>query len=157
MKHLPAVMKVLEFLNWKSRKVEDYRPHLDRMIQLCGRPPLLERTSESLFSSVLMEHYFTFLGYLLTMSQNEEEFRRTHDVLSRLLIERTKSTNIAAIKLDLCRRAMESSRLPIVAAELLEAASPNVYPRVLELAYMLASVSHQCCKKNSNSIKNRRT
>lgn len=146
MKHLPAVMKVLEFLAWKSRKVEGYRAYLDRMLQLCSRPPLLERSFASLIDSVIMEHYFTLLGYLLTILPDEDEIQRIYEALDCLLIGRTKLMNVAAVKLDFRRRAMENSRLPITVVELLEAALPKIYPRILELAFMLASISRQCCK-----------
>lgn len=93
-----------------------------------------------------MQHYFTLLGYLLTILPDEEDVLRIHEALDCLLIERKKSTNIAAVKLDFRRRAMEDSRLPIIIVELLEAALLKMYPTILELAYMLASVSNQCCK-----------
>jgi len=139
-------MKVLEFLAWKTREVNDYRMHLDRMLQLCSQPPLLKQTSESLASSVVMEHYFTLLGYLLTILPNKEDIQWIHEALDCLLIRRIKPTNIAAVKLDFCRRAMENSRLPIIIVELLEAAMPKMYPKILELAYMLVSISNQCCE-----------
>lgn len=93
-----------------------------------------------------MQHYFTLLGYLLTILPDEEGVQRIHEALDCLLIGRKKSTNIAAVKLDFRHRAMEDSRLPIIIVELLEAALPKMYPTILELAYMLASVSNQCCK-----------
>lgn len=145
-KHLPAVMKVLEFLAWKTRKANDYRVHLNRMLQLCSQPPLLKQTSESLVSSVVMEHYFTLLGYLLTIVPDVEDVQRIHKALDCLLIRRMKPTNVAAVKLDFRRRTMENSRLPIIIVELLEAAMPKMYPKILELAYMIASISNQCCE-----------
>lgn len=145
-KHLSAVTKVLEFLAWKSREINDYRVHLDRMLHLCNRPPLLKRTSESLISFAIMEHYFTTLGYLLIILPSEEEIQKIHEALDCLLIERKKVTNVAAIKLDLRRRAMESSKLPIIIVELLEAALTRMYPKILELTFILASISSQCCE-----------
>ncbi|KMQ91612.1 Uncharacterized protein C7orf63 [Lasius niger] len=139
-------MKVLEFLAWKSREVDVYRVHLDRMLRLCNRPPLLKRTSESLVSFAIMEHYFTMLGYLLIILPKEEDIQQIHEALDCLLIGRTKVTHVAAMKLDLRRRAMENSRLPVIIVELLEAALTRMYPKILELAFMLASVSSQCCE-----------
>ncbi|XP_036149500.1 uncharacterized protein LOC118647855 [Monomorium pharaonis] len=144
-KHLPAVMKVLEFLAWKIKEVNDYRVHLNRMLQLCSQPPLLKQTSECLVSSVVMEHYFTLLGHLLTILPDEEDVQRIHQALDCLLIKRTKLTNVAAVKLDFCRQTMENSRLPIIIVELLKATMPKMYPKILELAYMLASISNKCC------------
>lgn len=144
-KHLPAVMEVLEFLAWKSQEANDYRVHLNRMLQLCSQPPLLKQTSESLVSFAVMEHYFTLLGYLLTILPDEEDVQRIHRILDCLLI-RKKPTNIAAVKLDFRRRAMENSRLPVIIVELLEAAMVKMYPKILELAYILASVSNQSCE-----------
>ncbi|KAG5314763.1 CFA69 protein, partial [Acromyrmex insinuator] len=146
-KHLPFIMKILEFLAWKSRETNDYRKHLNRMLQLCSKPPLLKQASESLTSSVIIEHYFTFLGYLLTILPNEEDVERIHEALDCLLIRQTKPMNVAAVKLDFCRRAMENSRLPIIIIELLEAAMPKIYPKILKLAYMVASISNQCCHR----------
>ncbi|XP_011685792.1 PREDICTED: uncharacterized protein LOC105448749 isoform X2 [Wasmannia auropunctata] len=144
-KHLPAIMKVLEFLAWKTKEVNDYRVHLDRMLQLCSQPPLLEQTSESLAISVVMEHYFTLLGYLLTILPDEEDILRIHEALDCLLIKRTKPINVAAVKLDFRRQSMENSKLPIIVTELLEAAMPRIYPQILEIAHTLASISNQCC------------
>ncbi|XP_018355188.1 PREDICTED: cilia- and flagella-associated protein 69-like [Trachymyrmex septentrionalis] len=146
-RHLPVIMKILEFLAWKSRETNDYQEHLDRMLQLCSQPPLLKQASESLTSSVIIEHYFTFLGYLLIILPNEEDVQRIHEALDCLLIRQTKPINIAAVKLDFCRRAMENSRLPIIIIELLEAAMPKIYPKILELAYTVASISNQCCHR----------
>lgn len=145
-KHLPAVMKVLEFLAWKTREANDYQVHLDRMLHLCSQPPLLKQTSESLVSSVVMEHYFTLLGYLLTILPDGKNIQRIHKALDCLLIKRMKSANVAAVKLDFCRRNMENSRLPIIVVELLEAAMPKMYPKILELAHTLASISNHCCE-----------
>ncbi|XP_025152921.1 uncharacterized protein LOC112588192 [Harpegnathos saltator] len=140
-------MSVLEFLAWKCRTVDEYRAHLDRMLQLCSRPPLLERSSDTLTRSVIMEHYFTLLGYLLTIVPREEQIQRIRDALDSLLIERARpAANVAAARLDFRLRAMENSRLPVIVAELLEAATPKVYPKLLELAFTLASVSRQCCE-----------
>lgn len=139
-------MSVLEFLAWKTREVEGYRAHLGRMLQLCSRPPLLERASDSLTSSVITEHYFTLLGYLLTILPREEEIQQVRDALDALLIGQTKPANVAAVKLDFRRRAMENSKLPVIVAELLEAALPKIYPKILELAFVLTSVSRQCCE-----------
>ncbi|XP_025073512.1 cilia- and flagella-associated protein 69-like [Pogonomyrmex barbatus] len=144
-KHLPAIIKVLEFLAWNSREIDDYRVHLNQMLQLCNRPPLLKHTSESLVISLVMEHYFTCLGYLLTILPFEEDVQRIYNILDCLLIGRTKSTNVAAVKLDFRRRAMENSKLPIIIVELLNAAMSKMYPKMLELAYILVSVSNQCC------------
>lgn len=147
MKHLSAIMKVLEFLAWKSSEVKDYRIYLDRMLWLCSKPPLLERTSESLVSSAIMEHYFTLLGYLLAIVSREEEILRIHDALDCLLIGRARpATNVAAVKLDFRRCSMENSRLPITIVELLRGATLGVYPQVLQVAFTLTSVSHKCCK-----------
>ncbi|XP_067217250.1 cilia- and flagella-associated protein 69-like isoform X2 [Linepithema humile] len=146
LKHLPAVIKVLEFLAVKTEEVDNYRVHLDRMLQLCSRPPLLKRTSENLVSSVVMERYFTSLGYLLTILRNKEDIQRIHDALDGLLIGK-KLANVAAVKLDFRRRAAENSRLPIIIVELLEVALPKLYPKILELAFTLASVSHRCCHR----------
>ncbi|XP_018301515.1 cilia- and flagella-associated protein 69 [Mycetomoellerius zeteki] len=146
-KHLPSIMKILEFLAWNSREANDYREHLDRMLQLCSQPPLLKQASESLISSVVIEHYFTFLGYLLTILPNEEDVQQIHEALDCLLIRQTKPMNVAAVKLDFRRRAMENSRLPIIIIELLEAAMPKIYPKILELTYMVASISNQCCHR----------
>ncbi|KYN15906.1 Uncharacterized protein C7orf63 [Trachymyrmex cornetzi] len=145
-KHLPAIMKILEFLAWKSKETNDYQEHLDRMLQLCSQPPLLKQASESLTSSVIIEHYFTFLGYLLTILPNKD-VQQIHEALDCLLIRQMKPINVAAVKLDFRRRAMENSRLPIIIIELLEAAMPKIYPKILELAYMVASISNQCCHR----------
>lgn len=139
-------MKVLEFLAWKSREVDDYRAHLDRMLRLCNRPPLLERTSESLVGFAIMEHYFTTLGYLLIILPDEEAIQLIREALDCLLIGRAKVTHVAAVKLDLRRRAMESSKLPIIVVQLLEAALTRMYPKILELTFILASVSSRCCE-----------
>ncbi|RLU17102.1 hypothetical protein DMN91_011171 [Ooceraea biroi] len=144
-KHLPAVMQVLDFLARRSRGIDDYRAHLDRMLQLCSRPPLLKRTSESLISSVVMEQYFTLLGHLLMILPNEEQRQQICDAVDCLLIGRARLTNVAAVKMDFRRCAVENSRLPIIVVELLETALPKTYPMVLRLAFVLASVSYQCC------------
>lgn len=85
------------------------------------------------------------LGYLLIILSNEEEIQKIHEALDCLLIEQ-KVTNVTAIKLDLRRRAMESSKLPIIIVELLKAALTRMYPKILELTFILASISSQCCE-----------
>lgn len=142
-------MQVLEFLARRSKQVQDYRAHLDRMLQLCSRPPLLRRTSESLVSSAVMEEYFTLLGRLLTILPIEEQCRQICDAVDCLLIGRARLTNVAAVKMDLRRRAVENSRLPIIVVELLETALPEAYSIFLKVAFVLASISYQCCKYNN--------
>jgi len=139
-------MQVLDFLARKSKEVECYQAHLDRMLQLCSRPPLLKRTSDNLISSVVMEQYFTLLGHLLQILPNEEQRRYIRDALDCLLIGDAQLTNVTAVKMDFRRRAVENSKLPTIVMELLKISLPKTYPMILELAFILASVSHQCCK-----------
>jgi len=77
---------------------------------------------------------------------DEEDVQRIHKALDGLLIKRIKPTNVAAVKLDFRRRTMENSKLPIIIVELLEAAMPKMYQKILEPAYMIASISNQCCE-----------
>ncbi|KAG7212571.1 hypothetical protein KM043_012870 [Ampulex compressa] len=143
-RHLPAVMNIIEFLAWKSREVKQYRTHLDRMLELCRVPPLLERCSDTLVSSDVMEQYFTLLGYLLAILPTKREASKIHEALYYLLI-RTGPVNEAAVKLEYRRLTMEKSRLPITVTELLEASFPAMYPKILELVFLLVSVSYTCC------------
>ncbi|KAL0112704.1 hypothetical protein PUN28_012162 [Cardiocondyla obscurior] len=90
-KHLPAVMKVIEFLARKGREDDDCRAHLNRMLHLCSQLPLLKRSSESFASSAITGHYFTFPGLLLTMLPDKRDVTRIHKVLECLLLVRTET------------------------------------------------------------------
>ncbi|XP_012288237.1 uncharacterized protein LOC105703988 [Orussus abietinus] len=142
--HLPALIEIIEFLAWKAREVPDYRIHLDRMLQLCGRPPRLEKTSENLFCGRVLQRYFTMFGYLLVILPAQREILQVHEALHELLT-RTKPAVISAAKPELCRVAMENSELPVVVTRLAEFSPPHMYPKILDLIFLLASVSYKCC------------
>ncbi|KAI4500543.1 hypothetical protein M0802_004505 [Mischocyttarus mexicanus] len=145
-KHLPKVIKILEFLATNKNNVEDYHSHLDWMLEFSNRPPILERTSQSLLCLDIMEQYFTLFGYLLTILPNEQELLKVHEALRSLLI-RTLPADSSAVKAELCRAAMERSNLSFRVTEILKTSSPEAYSNILELVFLLSSISCVSCHK----------
>ncbi|CAK9831943.1 Cilia- and flagella-associated protein 69 [Anthophora retusa] len=139
-KDLPLVIKILKFLAENVQSVKEYQLHFDRMLELCNLPPLLERSSEGVVNSHIIEEYFTLLGDLLVILPLEQAVK-VHKALHSLLV-RTKLTNVNVIKLKHCREAMEKSKLPLTVVELLQASSTDMYPKNLELVFLLSSTSH---------------
>ncbi|CAK9815304.1 hypothetical protein ANTQUA_LOCUS8376 [Anthophora quadrimaculata] len=139
-KDLPLVIKILKFLAENVQSVKEYQLHFDRMLELCNLPPLLERSSEGVVNSHIIEEYFTLLGDLLVILPLEQVVK-VHKALHSLLV-RTKLTNVNVIKLKYCREAMEKSKLPLTVVELLQASSTDMYPKNLELVFLLSSTSH---------------
>ncbi|XP_014603733.1 PREDICTED: uncharacterized protein LOC106786638 isoform X2 [Polistes canadensis] len=146
-KHLPKVIKVLEFLATNANSVEDYHSHLDRMLEFSNRPPLLESTYQSLVCLDIMEQYFTLFGYLLTILPNEQELLKVHEALRSLLI-RTAPADSSVVNAELCRTAMERSNLSFRVTEIFKyTSSPEAYSNILELVFLLSSVSCVSCHK----------
>ncbi|KAL2713449.1 cilia- and flagella-associated protein 69-like isoform X1 [Vespula squamosa] len=143
-KHLPMVIKIIEFLETNAEHVEDYRLHLDQMLEFSNRPPLLEKFSENITCSDIMEQYFTFFGYLLTILERKQELLKVHEALRSLLI-RTVPADPSAVKPEICRAAMEKSDLSLTVAGILNTSSLEKYPMVLELIFLLSSISCVCC------------
>lgn len=126
------------------KTVKEYKLHLNRMLELCNIPPLLEKSSDNLIVDDIMEHYFTLLGDLLIISPTEQQILKIHKILHSLLLK-TKIKNIAAVKFEYCRKAMEKSQLPIIIAELLRASYSKMYEKILQLVFLLSSISYECC------------
>lgn len=139
------IIKILEFLAQNVQAFEEYEPHLERMLDLCNLPPLLERSSEAATNSDIMEQYFTLLGHLLLFLPTDARVLKIHKALYSLLLG-TRSIDITAVKREYCCRAMEKSNLPITLTELLCASLLDTYEKVLELVLLLSSISHTCCK-----------
>ena len=139
------IIKILEFLAQNVKEFKDYEPHLERMLDLCNLPPLLERSSEASTSSDILKQYFTLLGHLLLILPTETRVLKIHKALHSLL-SGTKSIDITAVKHEYCCRAVEKSNLPITLTELLCASLLDMYGKVLELVLLLSSISHTCCK-----------
>lgn len=138
-------MKILAFLAKNVTSIKEYELHLDQMLELCNLLPLLEKSSESLITLDIMEQYFTLLGHLLAILPTDKQALKIYEALRSLLL-RTNSTNAATVKLEYRHRAMEKSRLPIILTNLLENSLPDTYPTILELIFLLSSVSYTCCK-----------
>ncbi|KAG6796258.1 cilia- and flagella-associated protein 69 [Apis mellifera caucasica] len=145
-KDLPLIIKVLKFLAENVKTVKEYKIHLNRMLELCNIPPLLEKLSDNLILEDIMKHYFTLLGHLLIILPTEQQILKIHRILHSLLLK-TKIKNIAAIKLEYCRKAVEKSELPIIIAELLRTSELKMYEKVLQLVFLLSSISYECCYK----------
>lgn len=137
-------MCILEFLALKVQEVPEYKKYLDHMLELSRTPPLLTKTSEGLFCSEILEHYFTMLAYLLLILSTEREILVVHESIRRLL-DRSKPAQIAAVKLEHCRRAVEESALPVTVAELIEITTDEMFHRMLETTLLLISVSPKSC------------
>ncbi|KAF7383059.1 hypothetical protein HZH68_014908 [Vespula germanica] len=143
-KHLPMVIKIIEFLKTNAKHVEDYRLHLDQMLEFSKRPPLLEKFSQNITCSDIMEQYFTFFGYLLILRSKQELFK-VHEALRSLLI-RTVPADPSAVKSEICRAAMEKSNLCFTVIGILNTSSTEEYPMLLELIFLLSSISYVCSK-----------
>ncbi|XP_076619072.1 uncharacterized protein LOC143340711 [Colletes latitarsis] len=142
-KDLPTVIKILPFLARNVKSVKEYELYLDQMLGLCNLTPLLEKYSENLIIFDIMEQYFTLLGHLLEILPTNEQILKVHEALHSLLL-RTHSTNVATVKLEYCHRVMEKSKLPISVTNLLKVSVPSMYQKVLELIFLLSSISYTC-------------
>lgn len=145
-KHLPTVTKIIEFLATNAKNVQDYRSHLDEMLEYSNRPPLLEKFIENVTCSDIMEQYFTFFGHLLTILPRKQELLKVHEALRTLLIRTVPADHPSAVKSEICRAAMEKSNLSITVTEILNTSSVEEYPMILELIFLLSSISCVCCK-----------
>ena len=145
MKHLIAIMDILEFLSCKSKEVKYFQVHLDYMLDLCSQPLLLERNSKVLSCIEVLEQYFTVLGYLLLTLSTKEEISKICRALYYLLFK-SNTVDVSTVPLEMRHQAMENSQLPVVLAKLLEVSSSDIYEQVLDLVFILVSVSSKCCE-----------
>ncbi|XP_066601002.1 cilia- and flagella-associated protein 69-like [Prorops nasuta] len=145
-KQLPIVIKLMEFLATRSKRNSTYRNNLYKMLDLCAKRPLLEKSSEILHLELTMREYFIGLGYILTLTPIEEAMLKVLEAL-RVLLTGEKPARKNQVNLECCKSAMESTILPKIVAHLLEGSYPDIYPTVLQIVYLLASVSKICCHK----------
>lgn len=124
-------------------RVKEYELHLDRMLELCNIPLLLEKSSESLIHEDIIEQYFTLLGHLLVILPTKKQALKVHKVLHSLLSKTQK--DVSAIQLEHYRKAVEKSKLPLTVVELLQASTTDTYAKTLELVFLLSSISYKCC------------
>lgn len=125
-------------------RVKEYELHLDRMLDLCDIPLVLEKSSESLIHEDVIEQYFTLLGHLLVILPTKKQALKVHKALHSLLLKKQKE-DISAIQLEHCHKAVEKSKLPLTVVELLQASTTETYPKTLELVLLLSSISYKCC------------
>ncbi|XP_034946404.1 cilia- and flagella-associated protein 69-like [Chelonus insularis] len=144
-KHLPAMMQILEFITWKCHDTPEYNIYLNNLLRICAYTPLLERYSENLTCSEILDHYFSVLGYLAVILSDHNDVK-VLDVLDQLLTIQ-KSINIAEVKQDIIHQSVERSKLPIVLTELLMICSSKIYKNVLDTTYVVTSISNTCCHK----------
>ncbi|XP_076278659.1 cilia- and flagella-associated protein 69 [Lasioglossum baleicum] len=145
-KDLPKIMTVLEFLVEnviKENSIKEYELLLDEMLTLCSLPPLLEKSSEILTNNDRMEQYFTLLGKLLVVLPAKEQVSKIHEAIHSLLLKRD-SSNVAAVKIKDCLAVVEKSQLPKMVVKSLESSLPDMYEKILELVFLLSSISHVC-------------
>ncbi|KAK0094708.1 hypothetical protein PV326_010229 [Microctonus aethiopoides] len=145
-KHLPAIMEILEFLARKIQHNLEYKKYLNIMLDICAHPPLLEKSSEYLSCSDIIVHYFTVLGYLLVLIPNNLEIIKTLDVINQLLI-RSTPVEISAIKLELLHSAVEKSRLPLILTDLIQISPSEIFKNILDTTFNVASISNVCCHR----------
>lgn len=138
------IIKILKFLAENVKTVEEYKLHLNRMLELCNIPPLLEKSSDSLIFDDIMKQYFTLLGQLLIILPTEQQILKIHKILHSLLLK-TEIRNVAAVTFEYCRKAMEKSKLPIIVTELLSTSYLETYEKFLQLVFLLSSISYECC------------
>lgn len=145
-------MEVLEFLVWRSRDVAAYRDRLDRMLKLCALPPLLKNASENLRSTLVLQQYFSTLGYLIAALSTDREILIAIEAIGSLLRAGAGPVPACAVKTEIIHQAMEKSELAMIVAKLVEASSPKIYLRVLELAYDLLRISDNCCEHTDHFL-----
>ncbi|KAK0167140.1 hypothetical protein PV327_004576 [Microctonus hyperodae] len=145
-KHLPAIMTILEFLATKIQDIPEYKKYLNIMLDICAYPPLLEKSSEYLSCSDIIVHYFTVLGYLLVLIPNNQEIIKTLDIINKLLI-RSTPVEISAIKLEFVHSAVEKSRLPLILSDLIQISSSEIFKDILDTTFNVASISNMCCHR----------
>ncbi|XP_076642623.1 cilia- and flagella-associated protein 69-like [Halictus rubicundus] len=142
-KDLPKIIRILEFLVQNVDSVEQYKQLLNEMLKLCSLPPLLEKSSEILTNNDRIEQYFTLLGKLLAVLPTKEQALEIHKAIHSLLLNRD-SSNVAAIKIKDCLAFMEKSQLPNMVVKTLEGSLPEMYQKILELVFLLSSISYKC-------------
>nr|XP_031827063.1 cilia- and flagella-associated protein 69-like [Nomia melanderi] len=145
-KDLPKIMRILEFLTQNVKSFKDYKPHLDQMLDLCQLPPLLDKSSEVLLNNNILEQYFTLLGHLLIVLPHKEQVLKVYKALHCLLLKRDAS-NVTAIKIKHCHKVVEKSELPLKVVKSLQSSLPEMYEKILELVFLLSSISYTCSHK----------
>lgn len=144
MKHLTYIVQVLDFLAHKTRDIPVYQKHLNKMLDHCGHPPLLEKSSDSLSCTPVLEQYFTTLGCLLTQLPTQQEILKVLHAIQQLLL-RPKPVALSSVKLELCIKAVELSKLPLILTQLLKTCSPEIHKKIIDIIYVIVLSSNTCC------------
>ncbi|XP_063987765.1 uncharacterized protein LOC135167957 [Diachasmimorpha longicaudata] len=140
LKDLPDIVAVLEFLAWKTREIPEYQEPLLMILDAIRRPPEVEKPSENLTSSEVLQHYFTHLGCLLILLPRQEEIVKLLASLHGLLT-RPKHPDVATIKLEYLLEAVENSSLPGILCRLIDNCPTEVLKDLLEVICHLAMTS----------------
>ncbi|XP_057330904.1 cilia- and flagella-associated protein 69-like [Microplitis mediator] len=146
LKYLPAVTELLQFLAWKANDIPGYKIHLNNMIKLSSYPLLLEKSSDNISYSEILDFYFTVLGYLTILLPHEDQIINILKTFNKLLVRPT-SFDVFMVKLDVYHRSIEKSQVSIIFVKLIEISSPGIYRNVLDTAQIILSISHICCHK----------
>lgn len=88
---------------------------------------------------------------MIVILPNHLEILKVLDALCQLLT-RSKSSDISAVKLDYCQRAVERSKLPMIIADLVAVCTPEIEKKLLNLTWIVVLISDECCKSISQSI-----
>ncbi|XP_043283076.1 uncharacterized protein [Venturia canescens] len=149
--NLDLVSRLLEFVALKSGIFAEFKVLLNRMLRLCKLPLVLQKTSDSLRYNDAVELYFSTLGHLMTEALHKDhEILMVLEAISNLLVLRKNNDQLASVpylKLEICHKAMEKSRLPIHLMELLRVSSLAVYDQALNVVLILVTTSNNCCWK----------
>lgn len=123
------------------------------MLEVIARPPELEKTSEILTCSKILQDYFSELGSLILLLPTHAEILNILGSLHELLT-RPKKAEVSAIKLEYLHKGAENSDLPVILARLSPICPPEIWRNLLEVVCDIVTISKTCCrfKKSSSSL-----
>ncbi|KAJ9600853.1 hypothetical protein L9F63_000965, partial [Diploptera punctata] len=144
MKDLQHVIPVMEHFSKHLDEITEYLEVFRSLLHLCSSPIKLEKSSEGLFKLKELQEFFTVLGYMIICVNNDNLRFLLIDVI-RHHLTRDGPVDAEYVKLNLCHLAMECSLLAQIVGEVLELVSWNLYPCLLELAFLITTTSNRCC------------
>lgn len=80
------------------------------------------------------------------MSAKESDVQELVLEALQKLLHRNVPVGACCVRLSDCKRAVESSELPEIVAQLLEVADEELYTKLLKLTVLLVQISNQICE-----------
>ncbi|XP_044762678.1 cilia- and flagella-associated protein 69-like [Coccinella septempunctata] len=143
---LPFVCRLLELIPEKMYINEVFEEYYEKYLVLCGVPPLMLYSSESLTCNKDLEEFFSVLGGLLLYLKKTRQTFILLESITNILSGKIEYPR-CYVSLGKLQLAAANSLLPKIIGRFLSFATDEMYERLLQISVSLAKASDLACYK----------